>query len=78
MKKKRSLWSLIVSACCTVCYAYRPGHRSKAQVTRPRRKRPGRIGNLPEPWACLNFVAHQLFNGDRFRCLTIVENGSFC
>ena len=72
MKKKRSLWSRLLEA--VPCLYYRPGHRSKAQVTRPRRKpRRGRI----RAWR-LNFVAHQLFNGDRFRCLTIVENGSFC
>ena len=73
MKKKRSLWSLIVWACCTASMLS-AWASLKAQVTRPRRK-PASGPN--RAWR-LNFVAHQLFNGDRFRCLTIVENGSFC
>jgi putative transposase len=48
---------------------YRPGRRSKAQVTRPQRKpacRPNQV------WS-LDFIADQLSNGNRFRCLTSVD-----
>ena len=48
---------------------YRPGRRSKAQVTRPQRK-PATRPN--QAWS-LDFVADQLPNGNRFRCLTIVD-----
>jgi len=48
---------------------YRPGRRSKAQVTRPQRKPAVRPN---QAWS-LDFVADQLANGTRFRCLTIVD-----
>lgn len=48
---------------------YRPGRRSKAQVTRPQRKPASRPN---QAWS-LDFVADQLSNGNRFRCLTIVD-----
>lgn len=48
---------------------YRPGRRSKAQVTRPQRN-PALRPN--QAWS-LDFVADQLANGTRFRCLTIVD-----
>lgn len=48
---------------------YRPGRRSKAQVTHPQRS-PATRPN--QAWS-LNFVADQLSNGNRFRCLTIVD-----
>lgn len=48
---------------------YRPGRRSKAQVTRPQRKPASR----PDQAWSLDFVADQLSNGNRFRCLTIVD-----
>ena len=48
---------------------YRPGRRSKAQVTRPQRKPASR----PDQAWSLDFVADQLSGGSRFRCLTIVD-----
>jgi putative transposase len=48
---------------------YRPGRRSKAQVTRPQRKP---VSRPNQAWS-LDFVADQLSNGIRFRCLTIVD-----
>lgn len=48
---------------------YRPGRRSKAQVSRPQRKPASRTD---QAWS-LNFVVDQLANGNRFRCLTIVD-----
>ena len=48
---------------------YRPGRGSKAQVTRPQRKPASRPN---QAWS-LDFVAGQLSNGNRFRCLTIVD-----
>lgn len=48
---------------------YRPGRRSKAQVTRPQRKPASR----PDQAWSLDFVADQLSSGSRFRCLTIVD-----
>lgn len=48
---------------------YRPGRRSKAQVTRPQRKPASR----PDQAWSLDFVADQLANGNGFRCLTIVD-----
>jgi putative transposase len=48
---------------------YRPGRRSKAQATRPQRKQASR----PDQAWSMDFVADQLANGNRFRCLTIVD-----
>jgi putative transposase len=48
---------------------YRRERRSKAQVIRPERK-PALRPN--QAWS-LDFVADQLSNGSRFRCLTIVD-----
>lgn len=48
---------------------YRPGRRSKVQVTRPQRKPASR----PDQARSLDFVADQLANGNRFRCLTSVD-----
>lgn len=63
-------------ACCTVftvrkacLYANGPDRRSKAQVTRPQHKPASR----PDQAWSLDFVADQLSNGNRFRCLTIVD-----
>ena len=47
----------------------RPGRHSKAQVTRPQRK----LASRPNQAWSLDFVADQLSNGNRFRCLTIVD-----
>ena len=74
MKKKRSLWSQIIWACCTVSTL--SAWASLQSTGNPATTQTG-VGAESEAWR-LNFVAHQLFNGDRFRCLTIVENGSFC
>lgn len=46
---------------------YRPGRRSKSQVTRTQRRTVFR----PNQARSLDFVADQLSNGSRFRCLTL-------